>query len=383
MATAVASGTIPSPAADEARVGEIRHLHGAAADFLLLGGLSFLLFPLTFLLPLQNWYVPVGFWALALSNVINHPHFAHSYQIFYQHFGSKLTSPDRPKWLRVRYAIAGIAVPVILVVFFLFGILTGNARLVGLGGNIMALFVGWHYVKQGYGMLMVDAVMKRRFFNDREKKVLLANAYAVWTTAWLFINREAAENQLWGLQYYSLDMPGWVLATASVAVAMTSLAAAWTLIRRLRAGQKLPWTGVMAYAVSLYLWTLFARINPLWLLVLPALHSIQYLAVVYRFQANLEKAEASSHPDDGPWERLLNSYRTKVALFGALGLLLGGGLFWGLPKFLDASVNYERGVFGPTLFLFLFWVIINVHHYFMDSVMWRRDNPETKLHLFS
>ena len=26
--------------------------------------------------------------------------------------------------------------------------------------------------------------------------------------------------------------------------------------------------------------------------------------------------------------------------------------------------------------------IINIHHYFIDNVIWRRDNPEMKSHLF-
>ena len=28
------------------------------------------------------------------------------------------------------------------------------------------------------------------------------------------------------------------------------------------------------------------------------------------------------------------------------------------------------------------WTFINLHHYFIDSVTWRRENPETRRHLF-
>ena len=34
------------------------------------------------------------------------------------------------------------------------------------------------------------------------------------------------------------------------------------------------------------------------------------------------------------------------------------------------------------MFLFVFWIFINVHHYFLDNVMWRRENPDTKKYLF-
>ena len=80
--------------------------------------------------------------------------------------------------MQARYIFAGLVAPALLVAFFAVGIARGDARLLGYGGNIMALFVGWHYVKQGYGMLMVDAVLKRNFFKDPEKKVFLLNSYA-------------------------------------------------------------------------------------------------------------------------------------------------------------------------------------------------------------
>jgi hypothetical protein len=33
---------------------------------------------------------------------------------------------------------------------------------------------------------------------------------------------------------------------------------------------------------------------------------------------------------------------------------------------------------GPTPFFAAIFVIVNIHHYLMDHVIWRRDNPETR-----
>ncbi|TIN05254.1 MAG: hypothetical protein E5Y14_33750, partial [Mesorhizobium sp.] len=67
------------------------------------------------------------------------------------------------------------------------------------------------------------------------------------------------------------------------AAAASTAATVVMLINRWRKhGGTLPYNGVVAYVVSLYAWILFVRINPLWLLVVPALHSLQYLAVVWR-----------------------------------------------------------------------------------------------------
>ena len=71
-----------------------------------------------------------------------------------------------------------------------------------------------------------------------------------------------------------------------------------------------------------------------------------------------------------------------VKVPGASPEQLGFAGFWGLPLLLQAAVDYDRTLFGDYLFLFVSWIFINVHHYFIDNVLWRRDNPETKRWLF-
>src|SRR5690348_6002596 len=183
MASTVSSlalGQAPAaaPPATAAQPAGERYLYGKVADFMLLGGASLILFPLVVALPATRLSALVGIVTLALANFINNPHFAHSYQIFYRGLWKRLRDPELSRDMRIRYAISGIVVPLLLIGFFAYGVLTRNLWLVATGGNVMALFVGWHYVKQGYGMLMVDAVLKRRFFAEPEKKLLLLNAYA-------------------------------------------------------------------------------------------------------------------------------------------------------------------------------------------------------------
>ena len=69
--------------------------------------------------------------------------------------------------------------------------------------------------------------------------------------------------------------------------------------------------------------------------------------------------------------------------FVVIGLLLGALGFWGLPIAFENLVPYDHDVFGATAFFFMFWIFINVHHYFLDNVMWRRQNPDVGKHLFA
>jgi hypothetical protein len=57
-------------------------------------------------------------------------------------------------------------------------------------------------------------------------------------------------------------------------------------------------------------------------------------------------------------------------------------LFHGAPAVFDGALAVRdpklAGDLGLTPYLAAFVTVVNLHHYFMDSVLWRRDNPETK-----
>ena len=95
-----------------------------------------------------------------------------------------------------------------------------------------------------------------------------------------------------------------------------------------------------------------------------------------------EEEVAGGHSHEGE-EEVFSRSTQKVGLFFATGLLLGYLGFWGVPQFLDKFVPYDKAAFGGTMFLFVFWIFVNVHHYFLDNVMWRRENPDTRKYLFS
>lgn len=362
-------------------------LFGPLVDFFCLGGGSLLaLMALSFVVPTQELRVSFAVWAIAIAHLLNHPHFAHSYQIFYGGFRGKAFGDTFPPGLRRRYLFAGLVVPLLLAAFLATAVLTGDARLLGYAGNAMVFFVGWHYVKQGYGMAMLDAALKRRFFAGPEKRVLLCNAYVTWLTSWLLANHLASVSSFWGLSYYSVPVPAWLLTAAVALSAGSGAAALWMVLRKGAAsGWRLPWNGLLAYAVTLYAWLVFIRVNPLFLLLVPAFHSLQYLVVVWRYQLNRTRAQpnAGVRPgDSGLAGRLPTLGTLRFGLFLVVGVAAGWLAFWGLPEWLGSSVPYDRAVFGPTLFIFCGWIFINLHHYFLDSVMWRRENPETRQHLF-
>ena len=351
------------------------YLFGPWMDFFCLGGATLLIIPWFALLP-TDWkeYADVLVITTAVAHFINNPHFAHSYHLFYRDFTRRGFAAEYPREWRIRYLIAGIAVPLALIGFFLWCLLTKNARALGYSVNLMFFTVGWHYVKQGYGMLMLDSVLKRRFFTEAEKQVLLWNAYAVWFLSWLLGNAMAYKSDYWGIAYYSFATPEPIMTAIEIITGLSSAAVLVMLARKWLATRMLPpINGLVGYTVALYLWLLYR--DPVLTLVFPALHSIQYMVVVWRYELNYQQAQTGG-------TRNPVRFGLRMGLFYAIALGLGYVGFWLGPNWLaTAAPSLIEGV-GDYAFLLAAWIFINVHHYFLDSVVWRKGNPETGQYLF-
>lgn len=114
------------------------------------------------------------------------------------------------------------------------------------------------------------------------------------------------------------------------------------------------------------------------LIFVPAFHSLQYLVIVWRAEKNRAELAADHASASGSGKRML----PPIATFMLSAFVLGLAGFWWLPRLFDRVVPYDSEIFGGTVFMFVFWMFINIHHYFMDNVIWRRDNPDTARALF-
>ena len=85
--------------------------------------------------------------------------------------------------------------------------------------------------------------------------------------------------------------------------------------------------------------------------------------------------------------RLAGRYGERAFMIAGLALQaigLGWVLFRGAPAYFDGILVTPpaRGAvpddMGETPFFAAFFVVVNIHHYFMDYVIWRRENPLTR-----
>jgi hypothetical protein len=352
------------------------------AEFLLVGGATLVLFPLAWLLRrrvgLDASELAVGFLTFHAASLINDPHFSVTYLLFYKDARSRALGGVFAPMQRARYIFAGLLVPLALLAWAIAALSTGSARTMGFMIQLMFFLVGWHYVKQGFGILTVLSARRGFRFGPLERKVILAHCFTGWAYAWASPADPGKEVEEKGVVYTSIAHPPGLELVTQIAFGLSALALIWVLARRWRSERRLPPLGPLSgFLITIWLWTVYSSLDRLMVYMIPALHSIQYLYVVWLFKRNEARA-AEGPPLFGRPTGL------RLAILAASAVGLGWVLFRGAPAFLDGtwvlgtSPGEEPAGLGDTPYFAAIFVFVNIHHYFMDNVIWRRENPDTR-----
>lgn len=354
------------------------------ADFLTVGGISlfFAAYALLFM-PADGAVGRAGMVAFYLAFFVNYPHFMYSYQLMYEGFWRKAATGPNPPLMKARYWFAGVFAPLAMLAYFLYYGAEGNANQLSYLVNAMLFLVGWHYVKQGFGVLVVLSAYKRIYFSRTERVVLLLNALFVWLAAWAEANSAFRIHDYYSVMYLTVGIPEWMSEAAWSGMIASSACTAAVFLRGLvtRRG-RISWNGWTGYLAASYLWIYLVSIHYLYILFFPLFHSLQYLPFVFRYKLNQGRAV---------YRERRRALIISLSVFAVLGAGLGYLLFYQIPYWLNSHVvahwrdNPEHGAMlalGPQIFTFAFVLFINVHHYFIDNVIWRKDNAETRRYLF-
>ena len=350
-----------------------------ASEFLLTGGATLLLLPLCWLLPqtlgFERAELTVGFLTFYGAHVINDPHFAVTYLLFYRDVKARLTSEHAPWAQRLRYLFAGFVAPLGLLLWAATALSTHSARSLGALTQLMFLLVGWHYVKQGFGVVTVLSARRGQSYDRGERRILLAHCFAGWAYAWAspFDPGRSVEEK--GVVYSTWMHPHWLEPVTRIAFFLSVAPLVFMLVRKWRRESKLVLAPIGGLLCSVWLWTVYSGLDPLFMYVIPALHSLQYLYFVWLLKRN----QARAHEGPPSFGRPVG---VVVGAWAAAAVGLGLVLFHLLPAALDGALVDARAArssdLGPTPYFAALFAFVNLHHYFMDFVLWRRENSETQ-----
>jgi hypothetical protein len=359
---------------------------------MLAGGIAWAVIPLLFLLvpPLPTgkvdgmllFHVSVAFAVLAY--VVNHPHFMASYHLLYSGYDETLRTHRGNPAMYWRYVWAGMIAPAALILYLVYAFIAQDMAVFAIGVQIMFFTVGWHYVKQAFGVFIMLSALKKVYYGTQMRRLLLANCWLVWMLSWLGGNiwvpglEMGTGREMFDVKYQSLGLflPPYVMETLRTLVVVYGVVVALALAAYAYRIRTLPSLSALAGYSTMYTLLLLAYLHPLWVYITPALHSAQYLlfvAAYKRGEAALSEEQAQeAHTTQG-------NIKHYVVMMLWLGILS----FTAIPQWLDyATQDFAKthGLFLP--FLYAFTIFINVHHYFIDNVIWRKENKHVAKYLF-
>jgi len=369
-------------------------------DFWLLGGASLLVWLALFVLQhfRSAWAVDQHFKNLTITTVslallVNNPHFMVSYQLAYSRGRSFVAT----HWWQL------VAVPLALLGLFALAyvdfdrptaealpFLPGLARFLSARGAgtglwttprfgdflfsvafaVMYFTVGWHYTKQTFGCMMLYANFDAYPLSPAQRSLIKWNLLSVWWVNFTYGNRSQQQLGFSDFSFYSIDLPD-VLAPLAACVLIVGLALVLyrVVYANYRATGQLPGANLLVPFVAIYVWWMpLTRQQEFYILLTPLFHSLQYLAVV----SKLENTRLSSTP---------HSELKATAL--VLGMIAAG---WLCFELLPNTIDNRLGTFSAWHMFFFFtaaMLFINIHHYFIDNVVWRFKDPVVRKHLLA
>jgi len=315
--------------------------------------------------------------AFSLAFVANHPHFLSSYVLLYGDYRERI-------FKQPRYFISGVVVPIVLLAVLVTALATSSQALMSHLITGMFFLVGWHYVKQIFGCVIVTSAQRKIFYSPNERRLMLGNLFATWFMSWLLSQVKPlgaagpsdSAFSFYGIGHYRLDLPYWTLQWTYWAVAVSLVAVGIMHVQKyIKTGQKPSPPGVVAF-VALYAWYLPVASHPSFSYFIPLFHSLQYLTFVWRLKFNqvgFSVRELKGEVMRREWVQQFWGFMLTATALGAL-------FFEFIPNALDGQ-HFVSGL-GTSPFLASFLLFINTHHYFIDNAIWRSDNVDVKKFLF-
>jgi len=325
-------------------------------DFLCVGGLSLIVF-VPLLMSGRSDLVLVGAGAQAwLAATINMPHFMASYRQIY-----------RSREMIMRHRWASIYVPAILLVYSAVALWEAQSSpaLVIVLVSVSSAYLAWHYTGQVWGMMASYAYLAGTRFESSERLLIRTSLRILlaWQVTWFLYTQ---------LRNPDAVRPLYLLISAGTVVAF-ALGAIGILKMRRRTGKFPPARALVAW-LAIFSWYAVMARDPKAIFWIQIAHALQYLAFPIRVEMNRTANEPAASP------RRLTAH---MILYGA-GLLAVSII---VARVVPASaMSIVGNMFGeeparaaPILIL----MIINIHHYFTDGVIWKISNPEVRRELFA
>ncbi len=365
-------------------------------DFMLMGGGAVLLwFPLYFFQTQMTWVQSLGLalpaFAFFMGYIGNYPHFMASYKLAYTQ-GTSFVLQNGFQLIVVplilmllmglSYFFGDISIQNNGVVLFLNKILDNvglktrigiypnlRAEILGLIIVFMYFTVGWHYAKQTFGCMMVYAKMDNYILKPIERLLLRYALLSTWWVTWLYSNCSEGTYPFFNLTIHRLSLPYRWFQTSYVLVGILFVLLISMFVVKFIRERQVPSLNFLIPMATLLIWHIPLLGQSQYFGVIALFHSLQYVPFVAKVEASRYKKNDRKHP------------MKRLALFYGIMIFIGYLFFDLFPNVLDFSAETNQQV-GLSFYIITFIAFINIHHYFIDNVLWRFKTRDVRELLF-
>jgi hypothetical protein len=344
-----------------------RYFVSGPIDTLLIGGASIALYVTLKISPSLASSASLGSLAATLVWACNYPHFASS---SFRLYHSRATSRQ--------YPMTAWVIPIVMLAAIV-GCYLSPTIVAPMFVKLYLLWSPYHFSGQTVGITMIYA---RRSGYRIDGWGRTAFSWFVFTTfavqsAWAELairthdvrSLTGARHSYWGVTFGVLGVPTWLPAVLTV-VLWCSLATfgAYVLLQLRRDRRFIPMI-VLLPAAAQFIWFYAPNVGEYAALV-PFFHSLQYLLIAWSVQLSIGLGERSRSPSVG-------YVVSESARWAVVNVVVGFGLFWGLPR---VGSHFGRDLqFSNAVLL----SAIQIHHFFVDGVIWRLREPSVRSPLSS
>ena len=303
--------------------------------------------------------------AIVLQLLINWPHFMGAYRLIYT-----------PKSNIKRYKSATIYIPSVLLLILIVGLVTsepteGTVSLFSVNQDVTyfcwlvaAFYLAWHYTGQAWGMIATYSKLSQLTLKKSERLTLRLGLRTLLAWHVIWGAQDLPAEWFGGVLHANIDM---LLSLVNIAACLAFFASSMVWYGVYLRTKRIPDKRILVSWLSIYLWYFVLFFMPEAYLLVQASHALQYLPFPMRVELNRRQANLGD----------IKQFALKAWAIKYYVLLLSAGIvFFYFPEFI--SIENQQFTFAV-----LVSSLINIHHYFVDSCIWRISNAEVRHELFA
>lgn len=324
-------------------------------DFTFIGGISIITFVLLFLFQASDSTVTIAAIAGVLTWICNNPHFAATTYKLYK------TKENRQQFPFTTYVVPFIV---------LAGVFASIAYPKTIAPFFVKFFFVWspfHFCGQSFGVSMLYAKRGGFKIGSFERQSLKIFIYSSFIGILFRVDSFIQNEKHYNIEYLALNVPEWFYHVSLVVTIISGLCLIFSILKQKKeTGKSLPKI-VYLPALTHLVWFIGGGEHNGFNMLVPFFHSAQYLFIAWAMQTKdvVEQAKSKQIIANKPF------VAKKTIVWFLINCFVGAAMFEALPLLFPAAST------DPMITMGIVIVGVQIHHFFVDGVIWKLKSQHT------